>query len=624
MTERWRKKLEGIDRVGPSDDVYERAKAGPSMSEPQSPMQRTSTRVVTATAAFVVFALAISVFAIPALRLGGKPSFVSAGGDLQPLWPWNSIDAVQAWRDDPQPIGTTSVDHFSSPAEVAAGFGRDVLGWTEVWPVEDVAAPAGGCGANQLPPGITPSPTTGLCSVIGVDRSSPPGLLPVGPTTAPAEPFPTFELLRCPPGARCPAEVPAKSARVVMFQPLGTGGPWSVLEATNEYMGMSLDPGAPLHDGSTVYASGLIPSGAHAVLGFSTSLTGCEGTGAETGFEQVGDATDTNLAGSVAKGTYARGNIQIGLHPMTVACREQPGYVYIGLTQGDLGTGDPLAGMPAGANVIAFAAVPASFVFPSPQDSGAPPISPTEAAADWTSHTDPLGWTIDVPANWSTMEETNHRVRFQGDGLAVEISPLGVSDTDDSSVPLGPGHFLTQGEGGLIGDVRGDGSSYAFIVFKDDGGFMSLDQLSDAQTAILNQMIASITFPPSKLGEGRNGWTAIAPVLESASAEWIIDKLTGDHYLASLTDKGARVLFGPAPACPVGVASYEVRETGVAAVVCPDGTEGDWDLSTGKQKPGNPTGFDGALIAHDAVRSWDGWLLAHLGPTPSPTSTPTP
>ncbi|TMK60510.1 MAG: hypothetical protein E6G54_02010, partial [Actinobacteria bacterium] len=69
MTERWRKKLEGIDQVGPSDDVYERAKVGPTLREAQSPMQRTSTRVATAIAAFLVFALAISLFAIPTLRL---------------------------------------------------------------------------------------------------------------------------------------------------------------------------------------------------------------------------------------------------------------------------------------------------------------------------------------------------------------------------------------------------------------------------------------------------------------------------------------------------------------------------------------------------------------------------
>ena len=32
MTERWRKKLEGLDGASPSDDVFERAKAGSDAS----------------------------------------------------------------------------------------------------------------------------------------------------------------------------------------------------------------------------------------------------------------------------------------------------------------------------------------------------------------------------------------------------------------------------------------------------------------------------------------------------------------------------------------------------------------------------------------------------------------
>jgi len=617
VTERWRKKLEGLDQVGPDDDVYERAKRGPAFPEPQSPMQRTSTRVVTAIAAFVVFALAISVFAIPALRLGGKP-VVAGGGQLQPLWPWNSVDAVQAWAKDPQPIGSTSVDHFSSPEYVAASFGRDVLGWADAWPLEEVASPVDGCITNQSPTGTIPSSASELCPVVGVSQPSSQGSLSSGATTVATSPYRTFTLLTCPPGAHCPADTSPSSARVVMFQPLENEGPWAVLEATNEYMGMSLDPGAALRDGSAVYASGLVLTGAHAVLGFHTALVGCEGAGAETGFEEVGGATGTNLAGSVTDGTYARGNIQIGLHPIAEECREQPGYVYLALTQGDLGTGDPLSGIPEGTNVLAFAAVPASFLFPSPQDSGAP-TSPTGSVLGWTTHTDPLGWTMDVPTSWTTQQEANQRIRFVGDGLAVEFTPLGASKTDDSSFPLDPSHFLSQGEGGLVGGFRGDGSEYLFAVFKDDGGFLSLDALTDAQSAIIDQMIASITFPPSKLGEGQNGWTAIAPLLQSASAEWVLDKLTDRYYLASLTNKGARVVFGPAPGCQGGGGSYEVRETGVAGVSCPDGTGGDWDFMTGAPQPGSSAGFDAALISHDAVRSWDGWLLAQLGPKPSPT-----
>ena len=173
MTERWRKKLEGIDQVGPGQDVFDRARRGPTLPEPQSPMQRTSTRVITAIAAFVVFALAISLFAVPALRLGGNERFVSTGNQIQPLWPWSSTDAVQAWRDDPGPIGTTSVDHFSSPDEVAAAFGREVLGWSEVWAHEEefAAFECGGAVAYQDTGTIPTSVPPGLCTGVQIGRA---------------------------------------------------------------------------------------------------------------------------------------------------------------------------------------------------------------------------------------------------------------------------------------------------------------------------------------------------------------------------------------------------------------------------------------------------------------------
>ena len=232
-----------------------------------------------------------------------------------------------------------------------------------------------------------------------------------------------------------------------------------------------------------------------------------------------------------------------------------------------------------------------------------------------------MGWTIEVLAAWETQQEMNPRVRFVGDDLAVEITVMaGEGGDDDSSFPLDSSSFLSQAEGGLVGQYQGDAQSYLFAVFKGDGGSLQLSDLSDEQKQVLDHMIASITFPASKLGQGQNGWTAIAPIPPSASAEWIVDKLTGNHYLASLTEKGARVLFGPAPRCTGGGGSYEVRETGAAGVVCPDGMGGDWDFSTGQPLPGGSAGFDSALDAHDAVRSWDGWLVARLVPAPSPTS----
>src|SRR6476660_1779518 len=76
MTERWRKKLGDLDKQGPSDDVFDLAKEGPRHTDEPSPGMRPSTRIATAVAAFALFALALSVFAVPALRRQGT----QAGG----------------------------------------------------------------------------------------------------------------------------------------------------------------------------------------------------------------------------------------------------------------------------------------------------------------------------------------------------------------------------------------------------------------------------------------------------------------------------------------------------------------------------------------------------------------
>ena len=98
MTERWRKKLEGLDGASPSDDVFERAKQGPAHPDEALPGPRMSARLVTVIAAFVVFALAISVFAIPALRMNDTPAAGTSQG-LMPLWPSQSSDQLQRLQE---------------------------------------------------------------------------------------------------------------------------------------------------------------------------------------------------------------------------------------------------------------------------------------------------------------------------------------------------------------------------------------------------------------------------------------------------------------------------------------------------------------------------------------------
>ena len=93
MTERWRKKLGDLDKLSPGDEVFERAKHGPMHAEDPIPRVATSRRIVTAVAAFAVFALAISVFAIPALRMQTGAAGGSSG--LFPLWPSQTPDQLK-------------------------------------------------------------------------------------------------------------------------------------------------------------------------------------------------------------------------------------------------------------------------------------------------------------------------------------------------------------------------------------------------------------------------------------------------------------------------------------------------------------------------------------------------
>ena len=121
MTERWRKKLEGIDGASPSDDVFERAKEGPMHSDDPLPGPRMSTRVITIVAAFLVFALAISVFAIPALRIGNQAA--GQGSVLLPLWPAQTSDQLEQLQANPP---SWALD----PQQVAEHFAQEVMGWS--------------------------------------------------------------------------------------------------------------------------------------------------------------------------------------------------------------------------------------------------------------------------------------------------------------------------------------------------------------------------------------------------------------------------------------------------------------------------------------------------------------
>jgi hypothetical protein len=143
MTERWRKKLEGIDGASPNDDVFDRAKQGPMRRDDEIPGPRMSTRIVTIVAAFVVFALAISVFAIPALRMGTEAGTQVTG--LLPLWPAQTPDQLDQLQANPP---AWALD----PEQVAIRFGEQVMGWNV-----DAIAAGGGCTLDPYMAG-TPTP----------------------------------------------------------------------------------------------------------------------------------------------------------------------------------------------------------------------------------------------------------------------------------------------------------------------------------------------------------------------------------------------------------------------------------------------------------------------------------
>jgi hypothetical protein len=654
VTERWRKKLEGIDRVGPGDDVYERAKAGPSLPEPQSPMQRTSTRVVTAIVAFVVFALAISVFAIPALRLGNKESFVPGGDQLQPLWPWNSIDAVQAWRGDPQPIGATSVDHFSSPEEVAAAFGRDVLGWTEVYPHEEgtmypclprsdligIVSPSAGTGITAAPG------TIDACPVAYGGGSVPPTIALSGSTSA-APAFRTFDLSTCPPNAACDYAAPGPpSIKVVVYQPLGGEGPWAVLEAKTDYVSISLDPGTQVRDGSTAYAGGSIPTGEHAVLGYHATADGCGEHSDTTAFEVGTDAASDRTSGGLSF-AYSRGQLQFTLPPQGDACRAQVGYVFLAITDQGLATTDPLGGIPVTTGVLGFAAVPVSFLFMS-QDAGSPPpsstLSPSPIATPAHGYTDPLGWTIDVPDGWVTtkIDGSGGAATYEGAAFGsarplfepggpeylgaqpgevvlelyhAERSTGSETPTDDSVYPLNFKELAPNGSSYSL-DINGDGTSFTLVVHMGDGA------PSPEQQQILEEMISSIHFQPWTPGEERNGWLALGPTTDDdqrqqdAKISWQNCDKTGCYVLVygdyGPGGQGPYVL-GPIQPCGEGEnMTADPTSTYYPIVLeCPDGTTQAWG-APGEPAPTNSRVYGSPLNVWPVIRAWDGSLLTSV------------
>lgn len=607
MTQRWRKRLRDLDATGPNDSLLDRAKGGPTYRDEAPVGPKLTTRVGTVIVAFLVFALAISAFAIPALRMGGEQT-LAAGAGLFPIWPTQSTEQLRQLQAD---ADAGNADWALNPASVATRFGQQVMGWPDAAAVRSFEPYCFNTPSNA--PGATPV----ACNDLPVGGSSVGAAVPDFPTPTGEPSTGVFRSYAIFPSAGEKILVPPEW--VQLYQPLGQtqDAIWAVLQAQGAAM-LSVGPGQVVHDGSTLSASVWMSGGSIPTLGYGS----CGQSAATSVFHQPPGG---DIAGHQPPGGDIAGMELAASFNSSDACSgQQPGYVWAATSEKSLAAPD---GVPAGDPMTQQAMTPLQSLTALPivavfAEGGAslPTATPTQSASDlpltWTTYTDRLGWTVDVPPGWTTNQLVGSGAQFSSDGIVIDIGGGGTpGQSDDSSYPLDPNGFLFQGEGGLIGNFAGDGRAFGFVVMEDG---TTLTKLNAVQKPLVDRMISSIRFQPWQLGETRNGLTAVGKVLPAATAEWLIYKLTGDHYVAYYGGDGGRALLGPAPACPGGPATYEIRETGEAGITCSDGTAANWNFGTGAPKAGNPSPFVAPLPTHPAVLSWDGWLLAKLPQSASP------
>jgi len=427
------------------------------------------------------------------------------------------------------------------------------------------------------------TPAAGLCNIAGSGG--------VEANAACVAPFPEF---------------------VEVYQPLtqGDGQIWAVHQVAASYPGSTMSVVADQHvrDGASIVAKvSPVQDVSFATLGYGScdqyaSVVAAPGDVTEAAGTGYGLALDVQL------GDRCQGFEQ--------------GYAWVATaSQPLIPHSDPILHRASDAPVLnSLTVVPVVMVFPSTVPSATTAPSTTASAqVDWTPYTDALGWTVDVPNGWTTQIWPGAGAGFSGDGITVEITRGGEPLVrDDSSFPLDPKGFLFRGEGALIGKFYGDGLPFGFIVMGDE---TNPPDLTPDQRAIVDHMIESISMEPWRLGETRNGLTAIAKILPYATADWIV--FDGKYYISYYGGDGGRVVLGPAPACR-GQAdgTYEVRETGDAGISCKDGEHGDWDFATGKPASSNTPLFAVALPSTAAALAWDEHLLVRSSAKSTPSPTP--
>ncbi len=621
MTERWRKKLGDLDKQGPSDEVFERARQGPMHAEDPVPHVATSRRIVTAVAAFAVFALAISVFAIPALRMQTGAAGGSSG--LFPLWPSQTPDQLKQLQAQAEAGDATwALD----PESLATRFAQQVLGWqyTNVDLSIDRACPnlfqsgvtiiepQTGDILGTMSPGM-PSPwASGVGCVTsepmypyleGPSDSLPPAMPPATSSSATADgSFLTFRLTRCAQGEFCES---GWQESVTVYQPLaqGVGNIWAVYAAQSDIAHLSVLAGQNVRSGATV--SGTF-NDANPALGFSS----CGTSSASSAYEEVIVGMRVSLDARL---------------PASASCEgEQAGYVWgaVGdptLVNHDGTTNrDPIAdGSSCGVDscLEGLTAVPVIMTFPevpsettalaTPTTSDEPTGSPSTQTT-WSTIDDVMGWTMSYPSSWTPAvfgekDKVGHAV-YSGDtgplsGVVVDVwtdptVALTPPFTDDSTFPLDPNVAIESGT------FRANG-----LVFHVD---VSTDgTLTPEDDEIVHRIVSSITFKPWQVGDVRNDWVAISTPTDDVS--WIT--VRGGLYMLFRTPDGYK-LYGAISCVGKDPSKTSARSDGFAVLECPDGSTwemnadgasgGSGDASRNDPPPEWPvvTAFDGSAIAY--------------------------
>jgi hypothetical protein len=660
MTERWRKKLGDLDKQGPNDDVFERAKDGPMHLDQPLPGMKTSTRIATAVAAFAVFALAISVFAIPALRMQGTEAGSATSG-LFPLWPSQTPDQLKQLQADAD-VGNAA--WALDPKLVAERFAHDVMGWSDATVAQELSSSCavayGGSypGQSSSPgysPGDVPSSGPGTCvpsqadvqrceqvfgdapSAIPCTASFPPGTpecfagcpapssleawlgsgsaAPSAGSSGGGGAFLTFFALPCAGGLNQCIEFGAE--RIIVFQPLqqGDGHIWAVMEARSDSITLSTAATQNVRTGASIGATSQYQRGI-ATLGYAS----CGATGGSSDGKNMAPGFSITLDTSLPASANCSG--------------QQPGYAWgaqatTSLADGNGGVAtDPLQGT-SGVSLMGLTAVPIVMTFPdaevpsTTEPPGPPTVSPTGAppvdTVNWNSYHDPSGMTMDVPDSWSSHSIDNSQItgiggtgmEFTGSGLKLDVfTPESVIfPADDSSFPLNFDSLLSEQAGVFSGSFTGNGQQFSIRVDPGNGG------LTTDQEAIVRGVVGSITFPHLQPGTVTKGIAVLqSPV---AQDQWM---QVGDRTLILKSTPNGYIALGPVTCNEGG----QPQTTWAPSATCPDDvTHAQWS-ATGVPAPGNAQGFQDPLDVHSVIRSWDGSLLVYLNLTTFPTVSPSP